>query len=92
MDVPHVLQTLGCGAGVEGGIGTLPFASRQQLVQPLIERMPRSRGQLRVRYPDVLLLLPLLARPHRHVRILRTKLVDTSTFFCSRIQTYTTGC
>src|SRR5271165_5382679 len=32
----------------------------QQLVQPLIERMPRSQRQFRVRNPDVLLLLPLL--------------------------------
>src|ERR1019366_2148858 len=41
--------------------------------------MPRSRCQLRVRYPQPLLLLPLLARPHRHAPILQTKPVDTST-------------
>ena len=44
----------------------------------LIKRMSRSRRQLAVRDPDVLLLLPLLARPHRHAPILRTKSVDTS--------------
>src|SRR5664279_4021274 len=43
--------------------------------------MSRSRRQLRVRNPNVLLLLPLLARPHCHTRILRTTPVDTSTFF-----------
>src|SRR5664279_6174245 len=32
----------------------------QQLVQPLIKRIPRRRCQLGVRYPDVLLFLPLL--------------------------------
>src|ERR1035441_7465201 len=41
--------------------------------------MPRSRCQLRVRDPQPLLLLPLLARPHRHPPILQTKPVDTST-------------
>src|SRR6266516_2499812 len=46
----------------------------QQLIQALIKRMSRSRCQLAVRDPDVLLLLPLLARPHRHAPILRTKL------------------
>src|ERR1019366_9206568 len=43
----------------------------QQLVQLLVKRMPRSRCQLRVRNPNLLLLLPPLMRPHRHVRILR---------------------
>src|SRR3989449_4155740 len=51
----------------------------QQLIQTLIERMPRSRCQLRMRDPQIFLLLPLLARPHRHVPILQTKPVDTST-------------
>src|ERR1700675_3884312 len=41
--------------------------------------MPRSRCQLRVRDPQIFLLLPLLARPHRHTPILQTKPVDTST-------------
>src|SRR5271157_6323143 len=50
----------------------------QQLIQPLIKRMPRSRCQLRVRDPQSLLLLPLLARAHRHRAILRTMSVDTS--------------
>src|ERR1019366_4127049 len=50
----------------------------QQLVQTLIKRMPRSRRQLRVRDPEVLLLFPLLARAHRHAHILRTNPVDTS--------------
>ena len=45
----------------------------------LIKRMSRSRRQLGVRDPDLLLLLPLLARPHRHAPILQTKPVDTST-------------
>jgi hypothetical protein len=43
--------------------------------------MPRSGCQLRVRDPNLLLLLPLLARPHRHAPILRTKSVDTSKVF-----------
>src|SRR5271157_5908862 len=42
--------------------------------------MSRRRRQLAVRNPDVLLLLPLLARAHCHARILRTKPVDTATF------------
>src|SRR6266849_2125390 len=41
--------------------------------------MSRSRCQLRVRDPQIFLLLPLLARPHRHAPILQTKPVDTST-------------
>src|SRR5437868_8502618 len=53
----------------------------QQLIQTLIKRMSRRRRQLGVRDPDVLLLLPLLARPHRHAPILRTKSVDTSEVF-----------
>src|SRR5664279_568927 len=40
--------------------------------------MPRSQRQLRVRNPDVFLLLPLLARAHCHAHILRTKPVDHS--------------
>src|SRR5216684_5095636 len=51
----------------------------QQFIQTLIERMPRSRCQLRVCDPQIFLLLPLLARPHRHAPILQTKPVDTST-------------
>jgi hypothetical protein len=50
----------------------------QQFIQSLLERMPRSRCQLRVRDPNLILLLPLLARPHCHARILRTKSVDTT--------------
>src|SRR5207302_441851 len=53
----------------------------QQLIQALIKRVSRSRRQLAVRDPDVLLLLPLLARPHRHAPILRTKSVDTAKVF-----------
>src|SRR5947209_6294108 len=49
----------------------------QQLIQTLIKRMPWSRRQLGVRDPDLLLLLPLLARPHRHAPILQTNSVDT---------------
>src|SRR5882762_8261939 len=41
--------------------------------------MSWSRCQLRVRDPQIFLLLPLLARPHRHASILQTKPVDTST-------------
>src|SRR5215469_11531681 len=41
--------------------------------------MARRRSQLRMCNPDVLLLFALLARPHRHARILRTKLLSTST-------------
>src|SRR5438874_7388782 len=53
----------------------------QQLIQTLIKRMSRRPRLLGVRDPDVLLLLPLLARPHRHAPILRTKSVDTSEVF-----------
>src|SRR5256712_5188493 len=49
----------------------------QQLIQTLIKRMPWSRRQLGVCDPDLLLLLPLLARPHRHAPILQTNSVDT---------------
>src|SRR3989449_5041781 len=51
----------------------------QQFIQTLIERMPRSRCQLPMCDPQIFLLLPLLARPHRHASILQTKPVDTST-------------
>src|SRR6266571_5370848 len=51
----------------------------QQFIQTLIERMPRSRCQLRVCDPQIFLLLPLLARTHRHAPILQSKPVDTST-------------
>src|SRR5438270_3648775 len=53
----------------------------QQLIQTLIKRMSRRPRQLGVRDPDVLLLLPLLARPHPHAPIPRTKSVDTSEVF-----------
>src|ERR1022692_4134406 len=49
----------------------------QQLVQSLIKRMPRRRRQLPVRDPQILLLLPLPARPHRHAPILQTPPVNT---------------
>src|ERR1019366_7995359 len=48
------------------------------LVQLPVRRMPRSRRQLRVRNPDVLLLLPSLAHPHCHTRIVGTTAVDRS--------------
>src|ERR1039457_866086 len=41
--------------------------------------MPRSRAHPRMRDPQIFLLLPLLARPHRHAPILQTQPVDTST-------------
>src|SRR5271157_3763589 len=53
----------------------------QQLIQLLVEGMPRRRGQFGVRDPQSLLLLSLLARAHRHSEILRTKSVDTSDVF-----------
>src|SRR5271167_2887363 len=43
--------------------------------------MPRCGCQLGVRDPQSLLLLPLLARAHRHTAILRTISVDTSDVF-----------
>src|SRR5208337_5677199 len=43
--------------------------------------MPRRGCQLGVRDPQSLLLLPLLARAHRHSAILRTISVDTSDVF-----------
>src|SRR5271167_4573418 len=43
--------------------------------------MPRRGCQLGVRDPQSLLLLPLLARAHRHRAILRTISVDTSDVF-----------
>src|SRR5208337_860011 len=50
----------------------------QQLIQLLVEGMPRRGCQLGVRDPQSLLLLSLLARAHRHRAILRTMPVDTS--------------
>src|SRR5277367_1668527 len=64
----------------------------QQLVQLLVKRMPRRSGQLRVRDPQFLLLLPLLLRSHRHAPILQTIPLHSSTTFCLRIRTSTTGC
>src|ERR1017187_2483854 len=43
--------------------------------------MPRRGCQLGVRDPQSLLLLPLLARAHRHTAILRTMSVDSSDVF-----------
>src|SRR5208337_4102052 len=53
----------------------------QQLIQLLVKGMPRRGCQLGVRDPQSLLLLPLLARAHRHSAILRTISVDTSDVF-----------
>src|ERR1035438_4492127 len=53
----------------------------QQIIEPLIERMSWRRRQLRMRNPDVFLLFPLLACPHRHTRILRILPVDPSNSF-----------
>src|SRR5271169_6722353 len=54
--------------------------SLQQLIQLLVEGVPRRCCQLRVRDPYPLLLLSLLARAHRHGPILRTKLWILQTF------------
>jgi hypothetical protein len=43
--------------------------------------MSWSRRQLRMSDPNVFLLFPLLARPHRHTRILRILPVDPSNSF-----------
>jgi hypothetical protein len=43
------------------------------------KRNDPEQRPLRIRNPDVLLLLALLARPHRHARTLRTKLLSIST-------------
>jgi hypothetical protein len=43
--------------------------------------MARRNCQLRVRDPDVFLLLPATPLAHRHARILRTQLVDTAQVF-----------
>src|ERR1017187_7591000 len=53
----------------------------QQLIQLLVEGMPRRGCQFCVRDPQPLLLLPLLARAHRHRAILQTMSVDTSDVF-----------
>src|ERR1019366_5453058 len=53
----------------------------QQLIQLLVEGMPRRRCQFCVRDPQPLLLLPLLAHAHRHRAILQTMSVDTSDVF-----------
>src|SRR5208337_4700942 len=52
----------------------------QQLIQTLIKRMPRRRRQLLLCDPQPLLLLPLLARAHRHARILRIISVNYTIF------------
>ena len=52
--------------------GSIPGERIRYLVQALIKRMPRRRGQFRVRDPQILLLLPLPACPHRHAPILQT--------------------
>jgi hypothetical protein len=46
-----------------------------------IEGMSRRHRQLRVRDPDIFLLLPTTPLAHRHARILRTLPVD-HTIFC----------
>src|ERR1035438_7883592 len=53
----------------------------QQFIEPLIERMSWRRRQLRMSNPNVFLLFSLLARPHRHRRILRILPVDPSNSF-----------
>src|SRR5271167_3407074 len=55
-------------------VKTLGF---QQLIQLLVEGMSRRCCQLGVRDPYPLLLLPLLACPHRHARIVRTTAEDS---------------
>src|SRR5260370_34901079 len=53
----------------------------QQFIEPLIERMSWRRWQLPMSNPNVFLLFPPLARPHRHTRILRILPVDPSNSF-----------
>jgi hypothetical protein len=65
----------------------------QQLVEPLVEWMPRRPRQLRMRDPEIRLVSPLLRSPsHRHDSNVQTKAVNRSTFFALRIQTFTTDC
>src|SRR5450755_1231875 len=73
---PPVLDRIElCTASLDKLVEALSF---QQLIQLLVEGMPRRGCQLPVRDPQSLLLLPLLARAHRHRAILRTMSVDTS--------------
>src|ERR1700692_1490865 len=55
--------------------------SFQQFVELLVEGMSRSRGHLRLGNPYPLLLLSLLARPHRHGRIIQTMPVNSSKLY-----------
>jgi hypothetical protein len=46
----------------------IEFLLIQQFVQTLIERMPRSTGQLSMRNPELLLTLPVFPRAHDHIK------------------------
>src|ERR1039457_4520143 len=64
----------------------------EDLVQTNIERVTRAHGHIRIRHPQILLPLPILARSHRHDPILRMTPVDAAQFLCEGIRTCTTGC
>src|ERR1700733_2836729 len=59
----------------------IELLSFQQFVELLVERMSRSRGHLRLGNPYPFLLLSLLARPHRHGRIIQTMPVNSSKLY-----------
>src|SRR3984957_11257912 len=59
----------------------IELLSFQQFVELLIEGMSRSRSHLRLGNPYPFLLLSLLARPHRHGRIIQTMRVNSSKLY-----------
>jgi hypothetical protein len=59
----------------------IELLSFQQFIQLLVEGMSRSRGHLRLGNPYPFLLLSLLARPHRHGRIIQTMPVNSSKLY-----------
>src|ERR1700724_4561867 len=59
----------------------IELLSFQQFVELLVERMSRSRGHLRLGNPYPFLLLSLLARTHRHGRIIQIMPVNSSKLY-----------
>src|ERR1700737_4679768 len=64
----------------------------KNLVQTNVERVTWAHSHIRIRHPQILLPLSILACSHRHDLILRMTLVDTAQFLREVTGTYTTAC
>jgi hypothetical protein len=85
-------QILGVKPGTQLLDERIESLAIEDLVQPNIERVPWAHSHIRIRHPQILLPLSILACSHRHDLILKMTLVDTAQFLREGIRTYTTGC